>query len=297
MKDHFASLAVLLFLFFKFFSGHASACERVTQLSPVFATAAADAVVLVHVDKVVGLSHVKAHVLKSYKGPLAGDFEFRGAMTEKPSSKYPCRIAPVEAGGEYLLYLQKGSNWQVVDALDGVKDPQFVTGIEQVVARQGQHSLPNVIEEKLEAQLIVAQKVFQQREEIQLVLFLRNLSSEPLKLKYSTWPPKEHTYCQLKINETRRGVIEPAAVPILKADINDYFSKHGQKYEITINPSDTHTVSLERISTAKTGWGYKEQLGFKYYPMPPGKYQISAECLGFFVQPIVTNNVQVQVVK
>ena len=76
------------------------------------------------------------------------------------------------------------------------------------------------------------------------------------------------------------GLQVPARpVPIAARDIRAYFAKHGPRYDLTLAPGDTAMLGLDRVTTAAPGWGYKERLGFVYYPPPaPGRYTIAARC-------------------
>jgi hypothetical protein len=53
------------------------------------------------------------------------------------------------------------------------------------------------------------------------------------------------------------------------------------RFDLALKPGESF-FCLDRISSAEPGWGFKERIDFRYYPMAvPGEYAISA--VGRFV--------------
>jgi len=116
--------------------------------------------------------------------------------------------------------------------------------------------------------------------EINLLVLMRNTGQSAVDFTYKSWPEEEQSKCSLQIeNLASKKRVEAKEVPIAKKDIVDYFSKHGRSYQTKIEPGESHLHRLPRVTTAGRGWGYKEELGFRYYPLSqPGEHSISAEC-------------------
>lgn len=115
-------------------------------------------------------------------------------------------------------------------------------------------------------------------EELNLWVGFKNTSNKSITFKYHDWPLETHTYASLDIKPETGDNIKAIPHPTLtQEEINDYFSKFPRSYEITLKPQEEHFFALPKINSAKPGWGYKEKLDFKYYPITkPGKYTITA---------------------
>jgi hypothetical protein len=65
------------------------------------------------------------------------------------------------------------------------------------------------------------------------------------------------------------------------AAIRDFFARNPHRFDLALKPGESF-LCLDRISSAEPGWGFKERIDFRYYPMAaPGEYAISA--VGRFV--------------
>lgn len=120
--------------------------------------------------------------------------------------------------------------------------------------------------------------------ELDLLLLFRNSTAAPVTFGYSDWPEKTASTCSVSL--VGAGASSPVAgkpVPISRADIEAYFSKHGRHFSVALPPGGTYVHRLARVTTAAPGWGYKEELAFTHWPIAtPGPYAASVECRNFF---------------
>lgn len=121
--------------------------------------------------------------------------------------------------------------------------------------------------------------------EVEVTIILRNTSAKPLAFQYSDWPEAQATRCTLSLTPETGRAIESRPVPIPPAEIAAYFSKHGRTFEVPIAVGDSHLLRLDRVTTATPGWGFKEVLGFRYYPVEThGPYALTAQCVNVLGQ-------------
>ncbi len=127
-------------------------------------------------------------------------------------------------------------------------------------------------------------------EELNLWIGYKNTSNQSITFKYRDWPIDEHTYATLNIKSEMGDDVKAFPHPALtQEDINDYFSKFQRSYEITLEPKKENFFALQKINSAKPGFGYKEELDFKYYPMTkPGKYTVTATMRNFLNNSLLT---------
>jgi len=107
----------------------------------------------------------------------------------------------------------------------------------------------------------------------------RNDSGRPLKLAYRDWPPERRSYWTLEIRPPDGRVVTPLSHPhVSPEEIKAFFSQHGNTFSHVLAPGESFFLVLDRINSAEPGWGYKERLGFRYYPLVgPGRYEIRAQ--------------------
>lgn len=119
--------------------------------------------------------------------------------------------------------------------------------------------------------------------ELDLLVLLRNAGAAPITFEYSDWPEATASTCSVTM---RSGTSTPVAgkpVPIPRADLEAYFSKHGRQYTMPIPPGGSHVHRLQRVTSAAPGWGYKEELAFTFWPLTTrGRYDVSVECRNVF---------------
>ena len=118
--------------------------------------------------------------------------------------------------------------------------------------------------------------------EVNLLVLYRNVGAKEVKFAYSSWPLETMSRCNVElVNVATRAKVEPRDVPIAKQDIAAYFPRYGRKFDWSTAPGEQSLFRLPRVTTAEPGWGYKEELGFRYYPAPAGRYTLSVECVNF----------------
>lgn len=132
------------------------------------------------------------------------------------------------------------------------------------------------------AVLVLGSPAMAPTEQLDAWVVYRNLSDQTQSLAYQEWPKAEH--CHWTLTVTRDGTeVAPLAHPHLtEAEITAYFSAHGNSFQQDLKPGESFALPLQRINSAEPGWGYKQRLGFRYWPMAePGTYAISAVESGF----------------
>ncbi|MBL0217030.1 MAG: hypothetical protein IPQ07_24540 [Myxococcales bacterium] len=118
---------------------------------------------------------------------------------------------------------------------------------------------------------------------VDVVVVVRNGGTQAVDFTRKYFPLAEHTYCSLQITNatTKKPIAAKDAVPAAAG--YGYFEKHGNAFTSKLEPGAGVMITLTRITTAQTGWGYKEDLGFKHYPVEkPGAHTIAADCVNFF---------------
>ncbi len=124
---------------------------------------------------------------------------------------------------------------------------------------------------------------YAQTGEVDLFVLARNVGKAAVDFTYKSWPEAQQSRCSLRILDAAKRTIDAKDVPISKQDIAAYFSKFGRTYKLKIEPGESWMIHLPRVTTAAAGWGYKEELGFKYYPVAThGPHTVAAECVNFF---------------
>ena len=106
----------------------------------------------------------------------------------------------------------------------------------------------------------------------------RNVSSRDIVLRYRSWPLASHTSWHLRVERTGTGAVEPLPHPhVDMKEIREFFSRNPHRFEYRLRAGETFFLYLDRINLAEPGWGYRERLDFRHFPMTsPGEYTISA---------------------
>jgi hypothetical protein len=106
----------------------------------------------------------------------------------------------------------------------------------------------------------------------------RNGSTRSLRLRYRDWPLESHTHWTLRIERTGGETVVPVPHPhVTVTAIREFFSRNPHRFDVTLRPGESFFLYLDRINSAEAGWGYKERLDFRYYPMDsPGEYAVTA---------------------
>lgn len=254
----------------------ASALSRAYQ--PLVVTVAqADAIVEAHITALPApnpkMGATTITVTRVLKGKVA---EGRMDVTMSEITRYWVGI-PWKEGGRYILFLQQRRGQAGFEIMDDGSRPhtdEDARGIASLIQRLPGWSKP---ENGLSTLLTTEHVRYRVDDEIDLCIGCRNDSDTDIEIHYTDWPRETSSRWKLEVQKEGGGPIAAQPHPsITPKDIEDYFSKHGRSYAIALKPGEHHWVYLKRINTAKPGWGYKEELDFKYYPMTsPGKYTLS----------------------
>jgi hypothetical protein len=273
------------------FAGRAEACDRASSPleTPAAAVAVADAVVVAEVTQAAaGAATVRIGAV--LKGAVhAGDTIVVRANIAGPD-RGRCDGPGLEPAKRYLLSLWSPAgaikDYHPVDEYGGVAlySPGAEKELRDALAQQHPHSPWQLSQTGIFAQLMLDPGPRDNKGDVDLVVVLRNTTARTLELDYTSWPRVTQSHCTLDlVNVATKQKVAPKDVPISKHDIEKYFSLHGHKYKLAIAPGQAHLFRLGQVTTAKAGWGYKEELGFLYYPIAtPGSHTIAATCRNLF---------------
>lgn len=267
-----------------------AACDRARSPmeTPAVGIAVADVAIVGEVTKLDGkIATVK--IARALKGAgSAGDtIRVHGVTGIEPMTRM-CGMKALEVGKPYILLLWSpagaATGFHLVDEMGGIAD--HTAAAEQqfkaALAQQHPHSAWHT-EQGIMTQLVLEPNPAHKRD-VDLLIVLRNTTAQPIRLAYRDWPLATKSKCALDVVHTAtKRKVASQDVPIPKRDITAYFSKHGRSYDVAIEPGASHVFRLARVTTALPGWGYKEELGFVFYPIgTPGAHAISAVCSNLF---------------
>lgn len=291
-------ISVFFYLFIS--NDYAWACSR-PKLDLAFTAALADQILTGKVIKIIEPDQVEVKVVKQLKGTSGKIVKIKGVYTARTGRFEPCQSVVVKVGSEYTFFLFEKFNAELfqrtVDPNDGVLSENTSSLNEKlldIIKDHGRSSKWRPASDGLAVRLISKKSRYKAEEDIDLDLVFRNTSTAKLTLKYKTWPPEQHTFCELDILKNT-NLIGVGNNPIKQQDIVDYFSKHGTKSDLELDPNQIFHFYLDRINSAKPGWGYKERTGFKYYPLSEGEFAISARCKNFLKNAIQSDDIQIAV--
>lgn len=115
---------------------------------------------------------------------------------------------------------------------------------------------------------------------VDLVVGVRNGADRPRTLSWTDWPKETATHLEVEVDGPQ-GPVAAVSAGFTDDEIRDYFSAHGRRFEVTIAPGEWHLFLFQRLDSAPRGWGYKEDLAFRSWPMPaPGEYRVHAQLVG-----------------
>ena len=113
-------------------------------------------------------------------------------------------------------------------------------------------------------------------EDLTVGMMYRNVGRQPVTLAFRDWPEERMTHWTADVRHADGTRI--AALPhphVTRQEILDYFPKNTHTWEVTLRPGEIFTLPIDRFNTARGGWGYKERLAFRYYPLEKrGRYTI-----------------------
>ena len=240
----------------------------------------ADVVVVAVVDRVPEFAVRRANetvdirVVDVLKGDTPGD-----RITAQLIPNHWRALGPLVRGKKYIVFLR--------EVFDGTQRFEVMVDGTLAFNRKTARSIRSAAERMpgwSEAQrglatLLVPEKFkVKTGEHLDLWVGYKNVTGRDVVLTYRDWPLDSHTYWELWVESESEGTITPISHPHLsRSDIVDYFSANAHHFDMTLEPGETYFFPLIRVNSAEQGWGYKERLDFKYYPMKaPGRYSIIA---------------------
>jgi len=185
----------------------------------------------------------------------------------------------LELDRQYVFFLRAVSKQpgQLEVMLDGTRlyKKEELGGIEATILLTPSWEAPQV---GLSTVLVPSSYRIKHGEDLALYFGCKNVSDERIVLRYRDWPLNTHTYCELKVIKEDGGEILASPHPHLTPDkIQSYFARFQHSYEIALEPNQEFFFGVASVNSAKAGYGYKETLDFKYYPMANvGKYELRA---------------------
>ena len=261
----------------------ADACDRSPSLFEALdvGVATADVVVSGEVTAIAdGVVTVK--VATALKGAPGGEVQLRGANLEP----HRCGGLLTEVGKRYvfLLWAPVGqlTAYHVIDQYGGVLEAASEQAAKDALAKGHPHSAWLVKGDV--ATMLVLEPASANAGDVDVAVVMRNIGTKPKPYRFAAWPRQTQTKCTLAITNaetSKRVAAKP--VPIAQKDISTYFARNPRKWETKIAVGEAQHLRLFRITTAKAGWGYKEELGFVFYPIEKaGAHSVRAECANVF---------------
>jgi hypothetical protein len=234
-----------------------------------------DAIVEAHITSTLASTVKTGAVTITVDKVLKGSLP-KGAATVKLLNPYHLDFQ-IKEGGRYLLFLKLPpgeTTYEVMEYGSRNYTDKDAAEIPNAIKLAPAWAKP---ENGLSTLLTTESFKYRVGDEINLWVGCRNDSPSDIEIKYTDWPLATHSVWKLEVRHENSGLVTAQANPTVTAqDIDDYFSKHGRTYAVTLKPGEYHWVCIQSINTAKPGWGYKEALDFKFYPMiSPGKYTVS----------------------
>jgi len=132
--------------------------------------------------------------------------------------------------------------------------------------------------------LVMTERLNILEHETNLIVYAQNLSGKPAASQRVNWPRNRMTHAALDIR--RAGKRVPArSVPWLNnSDLRKHFGRN-KPFRSSLRHGDYTLMHLQRIRSAKSGWGYKQRLGFKYYPgMSAGEHLVRITVKNWFLR-------------
>lgn len=265
----------------------ADACDR--ALSPFetleVGAAVADLVVSGEVTAIVDdVASVKVGKVLKGAAKVGDVVQLRGASFA--SDMMRCGGLGIEVGKSFAFLLwvpagQLGAH-HVIDQHAGVLEVAQEQKLREALAKGHPHSAWRVKGDV--ATMLVLEPTPANADDVDVFVVLRNIGAKPKTYRFAAWPRQTQTKCTLAIvNVETKKQVAAKPVPIAQKDIATYFKRNDRKWEAPIAVGTAQLMRLFRVTTAKQGWGYKEELGFVYYPIEkPGAHAVAADCWNVF---------------
>ena len=230
-----------------------------------------------------GLVRVQAALLRTFKGSPAGTGLTLVLAPFERDLGY--RLAP---GREYVAFLGrtgKTGEYRLADETLLPHDDLVSTRLGATVPLVPRWSdapggLASIVVPDHEPSIADGRDPFRYRlgEPVLVWAGYRNVSARDIVLRYRDWPLASHTRWDLRVERAGAGVVEPLRHPHVDVtQIREFFSRNPHRFEYRLRAGETFFLYLDRINLAEPGWGYRERLDFRHFPMTsPGEYTISA---------------------
>lgn len=272
----------------------AEACDRaqtVLERDLALGVAVADRIIVGRVRSIDPGGPVTVEVREVVSGEptAATELTIRGVPAGDMSRM--CGGPPLKVGGDFLFLLWSptagATSWDVVDRWSGAmpNTPEARKALDRARAEQRSVSPWKIVGE-LQTRLLAVQE----KGEVDLFVLLRNRSTTDFTFSYSNWPEAKQTRCALQFLDAAGKRLPASPSPIPRKDIVEYFTKNPHEYALPIAPGAAHLHRLDRVTTAAPGWGYKESLGFQFYPATAGTWRVSAECVNVSGKTVSTES-------
>lgn len=192
------------------------------------------------------------------------------------SGHFSYELGSLRSGDRYLLSLSSG---HVILDGSGLYKPDFERRVVEMVAGKPAWSAVNG---GVSVGIMPSRFQLSEEEDLDLFFIAKNVSTGTIRLLYASTPTASHTHWELLVDRSDRSTVQPKRHPDYGPIFLQEFERaEGRQYQVDLGPGElSHTFYLPRINSAKPGWGYKDELDFSYYPMPPGKYAIRARAIG-----------------
>ena len=252
----------------------AAGCDRVRVPASV-ASADADVIAVVVPTEVRGQLGEDRAVEVAVERVLKGRVGPGTAKTVRRSIDEICGAVQLEVGKRYLAFFRQraaGLEWTSDGA--AAHTPAAEQEVAELAGRLPTWSPPR----RGLAVIAVPEKLrIAAGEDLVVWMLYRNVSSKPVKISYRDWPEKKASRWTAEVRGPDGSPVRATPHPTLtRPAIVDYFPKHGQTWTLEIQPGETFPLAIDRLNTARPGWGYKERLGFRFYPMEaPGRYSVT----------------------
>jgi len=220
---------------------------------------------------------VVVHVERTLKGTAPGPTLRLGLAERGRDSFVPTK------GARFALFLSAprtpaDPHWRLLDERDAAL-PATPASLEKVLPhlahpccawREGAAGVRAALLPDADGKL-----TFRPGDEISLRVFLQNHGTAPVTLTAVHWPRAAMTHAELTVTRARAPVAAHRIDWLGDAEIAKYFSRL-EPWRGALDPGGATVHHLQRISSAERGWGYKEDIGFVWYPLDPGDYEVSA---------------------
>lgn len=114
-------------------------------------------------------------------------------------------------------------------------------------------------------------------QDLDLKILVQVTGARAMTYRRVRWPERTMAWTELEVRHAGRRLPFRPHPHVTKAEREAYFQRHDQPYRRPVLPWDVVVVHAQRVNTADRGWGYKEDLRFRYYPTTaPGSYVIRA---------------------